>query len=143
MKNVKKVTNLILVIVFICITGFGFSNVFGQEKELPTLYAVMFYADGSDSTLALKVENLQKELESNKDVEFVKFDFSTKESKEETQKLADELGLSDVLTSNEGTGFVVLVDAKSKEEKVILIKESLDEMLAIIKKNLEPAINVY
>jgi hypothetical protein len=138
MKNVKKVTNLILVIVFICITGFGFSNVFDQEKELPTLYAVMFYANSSDNTLVLKVENLQKELESNKEVEFVKFDFSTDESKEETKKLANELGLSNVLTSNEGTGFVVLVDAKSKEEKVILIKESLDEMLSIIKKNLEP-----
>ena len=43
MKNVKKVKNLAL--VFILLTGLGFSNVFGQEKESPTLYAVMFYAD--------------------------------------------------------------------------------------------------
>ncbi|MCD4834407.1 MAG: hypothetical protein K8R31_11470 [Bacteroidales bacterium] len=138
MKNVKKVTNLTMVLVFILLTGLGFSNVFGQEKESPTLYAVMFYADGCvDSQLLVpKVKDLQSELEGNKKVQFVKFDFSTNESIGKAQALAGKLGLSNVLTSNQGTGFLVLVDAKSKEEKVILIKQSSDEMLAIIMENI-------
>ena len=136
MKNVKKVKNLALLIVFL--TGFGFSNVFGQEKDSPTLYAVMFYADDCADSKAMlpKVKELQNELEDRK-VEFVYFDFSTNESKEKTHVLAKRFGLSAVLASNQGTGFVVLVDAKTKEEKAILTtKQSLDEMLAIVIKNL-------
>lgn len=136
MKNVKKVKNLAL--VFILLTGLGFSNVFSQEKESPTLYAVMFSADdcGDTKLMAPKVKDLQKEL-AGKKVEFVKFDLSTNESKEKTQDLANKLGLSNVLASNEGTGFVVLVDAKTKEEKAILTaKQSLDEMVAIVTNNL-------
>ena len=136
MKNVKKVKNLALVFIFL--TGLGFSNVFGQEKESPTLYAVMFYADNCDVSKSMlpKVKGLQNELEGKK-VDFIYFDFSTDVSKEKTQDLANKLGLSDVLAGNQGTGFVVLVDAKSKEEKAILTtKQSLDEMLAIVTKNL-------
>ena len=136
MKNVKKVKNLALLFIFLA--GFGFSNVFGQEKESPTLYAVMFYANDCDvSKLMLpKVKDLQNELEGKK-VDFIYFDLSIDESKEKTQDLANKLGLNDVLAGNQGTGFVVLVDAKSKEEKAILTTEqSLDEMLAIVTKNL-------
>lgn len=136
MKNAKKVKNLTLLFIFL--TGLGFSNVFSQEKESPTLYAVMFYADdcGDSKSMLPKVKGLQNELTGQK-VEFVYFDFSTNESKEKTQDLANNLGLNDVLAGNQGTGFVVLVDAKSKEEKAILTaKQSLDEMLAIVIKNL-------
>ena len=136
MKNVKKVKNLAL--VFILLTGLGFSNVFSQEKESPTLYAIMFYADdcGDSKSMLPKVKDLQNELEGQK-VEFLYFDLSTNDSKEKTQVLAKKFGLNNVLDSNQGTGFVVLVDAESKEERAILTKEqSLDEMLAIVKKNL-------
>ena len=137
MKNVKKVKNLVLVLLFL--TGLGVSNVFGQEKESPTLYAVMFHADDCDDSklMAPKVKDLQHELEGMK-VEFVKFDLSTNESKEKTQELANDFGLIDVLSSYQGTGFVVLVDAKSKEEIGILTtKQSLDDMLALVLKNLK------
>ena len=136
MKNVKKVKNFALVFIFL--TGLGFLNVFGQEKESPTLYAVMFYAGDCDDSKSMlpEVKDLQNELEGKK-VDFVYFDFSTNESKEKTQDLANKLGLNDVLAGNQGTGFVVLVDVKSKEEKAILTtKQSLDEMLAIVIKNL-------
>ncbi len=138
MKNVKKVTSITLGIIFIFITGLGFSNVLGQEKESLTLYAVMFHSDNcADSkAMALKVKDLQANLE-GKQVEFIKFDFSTNESREKTRVLANKLGLSKVLASNVGTGFVVLVDSKSKEKKAILTtKQSSDEMLAIVIKNL-------
>ena len=136
MKNVKNVKNLVL--VFILLTGLGFSNVFGQEKESPTLYAVMFYADdcGESKSIAPIFKDLKKEL-AGKKVGFVKFDLSTNESKEKTLDLAKKLGLSNLLASKKGTGFIVLVDAKTKEEKAILTaKQSLDEMVAIVTKNL-------
>lgn len=133
MKNVKN-----LVLVFIILTGLGFSNVFGQEKESPTLYAVMFSAGdcGDSKSMTPKFKELKKEL-AGKKVGFVKFDLSTNESKEKTLDLAKKLGLSNLLASKKGTGFVVLVDAKTKEEKAILTaKQSLDEMVAIVTKNL-------
>ncbi|MCD4697409.1 MAG: thioredoxin family protein [Bacteroidales bacterium] len=136
MKNVKEVKIFTLLLIFL--TGLGFSNVFGQETESPTLYAVMFHADDcSDSkSLAPKVKALQNELK-GKQVEFVKFDLPTNESKEKTKDIANNLGLSNILASYQGTGFVVLVDAKTKKEKAILTaQQSLDEMLAIVIKNL-------
>ena len=136
MKNVKKINSLVL--VFIILTGFGFSKVFGQEKEPPTLYAVMFYADDCDDSKSMspKVKDLQSRLKGKK-VNFVTFDFSNDESKERTRVLANKLGLSIVIASNQGTGFVVLIDAKSKARVAVLTaKQSSDEMLATVIKNL-------
>jgi len=130
----KKIINLTLTLIFL--TGLGFSNSFGQES--PTLYAVMFHADNcsASKSIAPKIKDLQNKLEGKK-VEFVKFDFSTGESIKKTQDLANKLGLMDVLAANKGTGFVVLVDAKSKMKKAVLrSNQSVDEMLAIVGKNL-------
>lgn len=131
MKEIKNLT-----LIFIFLAGLGFSNVFGQES--PTLYAVMFYADNCAATksLAPKINDLQNKLEGEK-VKFVKFDLSNKESIAKTQDLANKYGLNKVLASNQGTGFVVLVNAKNKEKKAILTtKQSSDEMLAIVLNNL-------
>ena len=98
----------------------------------------MFYADDcADSKLLVpKVKDLQSRLE-GKSVDFVTFDFSTDESKERTRVLANKLGLSIVIASNQGTGFIVLIDAKSKARLAILTaKQSSDVMLATVIKNL-------
>lgn len=113
----------------------GFSNIIGQET--PALYAVMFHADNCSKSQAIapKVKELQSKLEGQ--MEFVKFDFSTGESIQKTQDLANKGGLMDVLAANKGTGFIVLVDAETKEKKAILSAEqSTNEMLDIIKNNL-------
>ena len=130
----KKIINLTLVLIFL--TGLGLSNSFGQES--PTLYAVTFHADNcsASKSIAPNVKSLPGNLQGKK-VEFVKFDFSTGESIKRTQDLAKKLGLSNIIATNPGTGFVVLVDAKSKEKKAVLTsKQSVDEMLAIVEKNL-------
>ena len=132
----KKVKTFALVLILVA--GFGFSNLFGQEKESPVLYAVMFHADfcGACKAIAPKVMGLQTRLD-NKKIEFVKFDFTNQESKQKTREVANKLGLDDVLASNQGTGFVVIVDAKSKKQKAVLTpKQSSDEMLAVVDKNL-------
>ena len=130
----KKIINLTLTLIFL--TGLGLSNSFGQVSS--TLYAVSFHADNcsASKSIAPKVNSLQNDLEGKK-VEFVKFDFSTGESIKKTRDLANKLGLTEVLAANKGTGFVVLVDAKSKEKKAVLRStQSADEMLPIVEKNL-------
>lgn len=134
----KTIKNLALLLVLMA--GFGFSNLNAQSSEAPKLYAVMFTADycSACKAIAPKVMTLQENLDA-KDVEFVKFDFSNDESKAKTKKVAKKLGLNDVLASNNGTGFVVLVDANSKDEKAVLTtKQSAEEMLTVVEKNLLP-----
>lgn len=136
MKCVKNVKNLALVLILL--TGFGVSNVFGQENESVTLYAVMFYADDciDSESMVPVVKDLQDKLKDKK-VEFIKFDFSDVASKEKTHNLANKFEINEILVSNRGTGFIVLADAKSKKLKATLTTEqSLDEMLAVILKNL-------
>lgn len=135
MKTIKNLALLLLLMA-----GFGFSNLNAQSSEAPKLYAVMFTADycSACKAIAPKVMTLQENLDA-KDVEFVKFDFSNDESKAKTKKVAKKLGLNDVLATNNGTGFVVLVDANSKDEKAVLTtKQSADEMLTVVEKNLLP-----
>ncbi len=134
----KTIKNLALLLVLMA--GFGFSNLNAQSSEAPKLYAVMFTADycSACKAIAPKVMTLQENLDA-KDVEFVKFDFSNDESKAKTKKVAKKLGLNDVLASNNGTGFIVLVDANSKDEKAVLTtKQSAEEMLTVVEKNLLP-----
>lgn len=134
----KTTKNIFLLMILMA--GFGFTNLNAQSSEVPKLYAVMFTADycSACKAIAPKLMSLQENLDA-KDVEFVKFDFSNDESKAKTKKIANKLGLSEVLASNNGTGFVVLVDAKSKDEKAVLTtKQSSDGMLKVVEKNLHP-----
>lgn len=131
MKNLKTAT---LVLVFML----GFSSLFAQEKESTRLYAVMFHADycGACKSISPKIMDLESQVK-DQGVEFVKFDFTSAESKKESKALAHKLGLDDVLASNQGTGFCVLVNAESKKEITVLTnKQSSEEMLALVAKQL-------
>jgi thiol-disulfide isomerase/thioredoxin len=131
MKTMKKNT-----ILLVLVTGFGLLNVSAQEKESPRLYAVLFHADYCSVCKAISptISTLKQNMK-EQDVKFVKFDFTNKESEAKSKELAKSLGLSSVLESNRGTGYVVLIDAKTKEEKGKLTrKQSADEMAATIEK---------
>ena len=134
----KTIKNIALIVILMA--GLGISNLYGQSSDSPKLYAVLFSADycSACKAIAPKVMALQDKLDA-KDVKFVKFDFSNSESKDKNKEIAKKLGLNDVLASNNGTGYVVLVDAKSKDEKAVLTtKQSTEEMLALVEKNLIP-----
>ncbi len=131
MKTIKRIA-----ILMVLVAGFSFSNVSGQQADAPKLYAVVFHADYCSACKAIgpTVMTLKKNL-NDQDVKFVKIDMTSKESKSKSEELAKKLGLSEVLESNKGTGYVVLVDAKTKEEKGILTrKQSSEEMLATVDK---------
>ena len=134
----KTIKNIALIVILMA--GLGISNLYGQSSDSPKLYAVLFSADycSACKAIAPKVMALQDKLDAE-DVKFVKFDFSNNESKDKNKEIAKKLGLNDVLASNNGTGYVVLVDAKSKDEKAVLTtKQSTEEMLALVEKNLIP-----
>ena len=131
MKTIMRIALLLVAVV-----GFNFTNVFGQQTDAPKLYAVVFHADYCSACKAIgpTVMALKENL-NDQEVEFVKIDLTSDESKSKSEKLAKNLGLSKIIESNKGTGYVVLVDAKTKEEKGVLTgKQSSEEMLATVDK---------
>jgi thiol-disulfide isomerase/thioredoxin len=99
------------------------------------LYALTFHADycGACKKLKPNVMELQTKTE-GESVEWVKFDFTSAESKAKSEELASELGVDDHYKENQATGFVLLVDADSKEKVGKLTsKQSSDEMYQAIK----------
>jgi thiol-disulfide isomerase/thioredoxin len=110
----------------------------GEDGKETKLYAVKFHADycGGCKALTPSLNELHSKLEGD-GVEFVKFDFTSADSKSKSEKMASKLGLSELYSSNKGTGYVLLVDAGSKETVGKLTsKQSVDEMYKSIKKNL-------
>ena len=98
------------------------------------LYALTFHADycGACKKLAPNVMDLQTKTDS-KSVEWVKFDFTSSESKAKSEELAKELGVADLYQQNQATGFVLLVDADTKEKVGKLTsKQSSEEMYETI-----------
>ena len=106
----------------------------GGEKETKLL-ALTFHADYCGACKALKpnVVALQPKLDGEA-VEWVKFDFTTAETKQKSRELASELGDSDIYQKNQATGFVLLVDAETKETVGRLTSsQSSDEMYKTVK----------
>lgn len=102
------------------------------------LYALTFHADycGACKKLKPNVMELQTKTEGDA-VEWVKFDFTSAESKAKSEKLASELGVADIYKDNQSTGFVLLVDADTKEKVGKLTsRQSSDEMYQTLKNNL-------
>ena len=103
-----------------------------------SFHAVKFHADycGGCKALTPSLKELDTKLD-GEGVEFVKFDFTSDESKVKSEKMASKLGLNELYTSNKGTGYVLLVDADSKETVGKLTsRQSVDEMYKSIKQNL-------
>lgn len=133
MKTLRNLT-----MVFILLAGMSFTgSQAGEKNEGSTkLYAVFFHADWCSACKAIspKLNEIRGQFE-NMNVRFVDFDFTNKKAKMKTKELAKELGLSEVLASNQGTGFVVLVDAKTKSQKAVLTnRQDTKEMLVLVGK---------
>jgi thiol-disulfide isomerase/thioredoxin len=88
----------------------------GDTEKETKLLALTFHADYCSACKKLKPEvmALQPKLK-DQPVEWVKFDFTSEKTKKESMKKAEELGVSDIYADNQATGFVLLVDADTKE----------------------------
>ena len=133
----KKVLTLMTVALVFSLGTVSAEQGSGDANETK-LYAVKFHADycGSCKALTPSLEKLHTKLDGD-GVEFVKFDFTSDVSKGKSEKMAKKLGLDDIYSSNQGTGYVLLVDADSKETVGKLTsRQSVDDMYKSIKKNL-------
>jgi len=103
-----------------------------QKKSDPAckLLGVVFYADWCSNCKAIapSVMNLQEKLK-DKPVTFLTFNLTNDETKVKSKELATQMGLTEVLENNRGTGYVLLLDPVSKKELGKLTrKQSSDDM---------------
>ncbi len=137
----KKGLYLLAAITLITFTAENANAKCGDEAakaDNTKLYALTFHADycGACKRLKPNVMELQTKTE-GEPVEWVKFDFTSAESKAKSEKLASELGVADIYKDNQATGFVLLVDADTKETVGKLTsRQSSDDMYKIVKNNL-------
>jgi len=142
-NTMKKLMYLLAAVTLIAFATESANAQCGDEKasaiasaeKSTKLYALTFTADycGACKKLKPNVMKLQTKTE-GESVEWVSFDFSSAESKEKSEELATELGVADLYKDNQATGFVLLVDADTKEKVGKLTsKQTSDEMYQTIK----------
>ena len=135
----KKVFYLFAVVaVFSLAPGNAKAQCGDDEKSETKLMALTFTSDycGACKKLKPEVMALQPKLE-GKSVEWVSFDFTSDATKAASKAKAAELGLAEIYNKNQATGFVLLVDAESKESVAKLTsRQTSDEMYKIVVEKL-------
>ncbi|WP_338767048.1 thioredoxin fold domain-containing protein [Bernardetia sp. ABR2-2B] len=107
-------------------------------KSPSKVTAVVFHADWCPycTKLSDKIESIKADIDIS-DVEFIRFDFTDKDTKEATQAFAAANSVMSVLENHKGTGFLVLIDSETKEELVkIGAKDSKEKIKASFEKYL-------
>lgn len=100
----------------------------------PNLLVVKFHADwcGSCRALGPAITDLTNKLDGQA-VLFTELDFTNNSKKHQSMLLASALGLDEVVAANQGTGFILVIDSKTKEISAKLDKtQSVKEMSKII-----------
>ncbi len=124
MKNALVVISLFLAVA--CMSDKGFA----QENVQPKLLVVKFHADwcGSCRALGPVLTDLTNKLD-GKPVLFTKLDFTNNSEKHQSNLLASALGIEKIVKENNGTGFLLVIDSKTKEIKAKLTKtQTVKEM---------------
>ena len=117
MKKLSIVLCLLMTMVFIP----NHSN--AQDAKKPELLIVKFHADwcGSCKAIGPALEDLTNKLD-GKATLFVELDFTNNSTKHQAQLMATALGIEKILEKNNGTGFILVIDSKTKEVKAKLTK---------------------
>ena len=143
-QNHKAMKKLMYLLAAVTLLAFATESASAQCGDATTkadktkLLALTFHSDYCGACKALKsnVMELQTKLD-GQPVQSVKFDFTSAESKAKSEELATELGVADLYRENQATGFVLLVDAETKEQVGKLTsRQSSDEMFETVTKSL-------
>ncbi len=105
---------------------------FAQETVVkPKLIALKFHADwcGSCKAMGPVFSDLQNKLD-GKPVLFYQLDFTNNTTKHQAYLMASALDVDSVVKANPGTGFILLIDAKSKKVLQKFTKE--DDLKTIV-----------
>jgi thiol-disulfide isomerase/thioredoxin len=120
----KGIGSLILAMSFLVLSNMAIAQCGGGKSTSSTsdcksgtskIALVKFSSDncGACQKLEPKITELKGKLTNG--VVFVKFDFTNDESKAKTKTFASEQGLSSVLESNTGTGYILVYDLKNQK----------------------------
>ncbi|MDB5968980.1 MAG: hypothetical protein JWQ90_1430 [Hydrocarboniphaga sp.] len=101
--------------------------------------AVWFYADWcmNCKMIAPKIAQVQPEFEQR--IDFVKLDVTNEERKAATRVQARKLGILPLYMSNQGTGWLALIDTQGKQVGELRHFMSVDEMRAALTQLAAPA----
>jgi len=109
-----------------------------QDITSPQLMVVKFHADwcGSCKTIGSALIDLSNKLD-GQPILFTKLNFTNNTTRHQANLLASALGIEKVVAENNSTGFMLVIDAETKQIKDKLIKtQTVKEMGNIIKANL-------
>ncbi len=125
MKNLLIVTSLFLAMFFVP------KKSYSQDIAQPELLVVKFHADwcGSCKALGSVLTDLTNKLD-GKPILFIQLDFTNNSVKHQSYLLASELGIEKIVKDNNGTGFLLVIDNKTKKIKVKLTKKQTVKEMA-------------
>lgn len=112
--------------ILVCVFSFSIFSVVScaQEQEHAQLMVVKFHADwcGSCKAIAPAVKDLKASLE-GKPILFVTLDFTNDATKSQANMLSMALGIHEIVSKNSKTGFLLVMDSKTKKVHEKLTKK--------------------
>ncbi|MEM6454711.1 MAG: thioredoxin domain-containing protein [Acidobacteriota bacterium] len=110
-----------------------------HTPDAPQVIAVKFHADwcGSCKKMGPVFEDLTNKYD-GKPILFVELDLTNSTTRAQAELLASALGFGDVYAANQGTGFILLLDGKSRQKLAKLTADqNIKAMGAELVKQLE------
>lgn len=129
---------IVLTIMFLGIQFAQAQSAQSAQSTQPKLMIVKFHADwcGSCRAMGPVLEDLTNKLDGTP-VLFVELDFTNNTTRHQANLLANALGIGEIVKNNNATGFLLVIDSKTKEVKAKLTKEqTVKEMVLIIETQL-------
>lgn len=109
-----KTLRIIVLLFAIVLTQTAFKT--KNKMVNPDYLVVKFHADWCGSCVAMgsSFEDLQSKFKDD-NIEFVKFDFTTKETTAKAASKAKQIGISNIFEKNQRTGFILIIDNSTKK----------------------------